>query len=115
MTRSILRVVASALRHAWQWTIAFVFGLSSRRALPAKRSPELEELFRAATALRAEDGLIPMSALRRLSTEDRAAVQRISQSDARRMIRAWADASGVVEDRQDRGATEATEPYRKPR
>ena len=103
---SILRFAASALRHAWRWTIAFMFGLSSRPVLPARRSPELEELFRAATALRAEDGLIPMSALRRLSAEDRAAVQRISQSEARRMIRAWADESRM---------TEATVPYRKPR
>lgn len=113
----ILRVLASALRRAWRRTLAV--GLPPTASLPTGRSSELEELFRAATHLRAEDGLIPMSALRGLSAEDRAAVQRLGQAEARRMIRAWADAAGPRDPggRADRGAvaTEVTEPYRRPR
>lgn len=113
------RALGAALRRAWHRMLAV--GLpdpdpSSAIDAPAGRPPELEELFRAATSLRAEDGLIPMSALRSLSAEDRAAVQRLSQAEARSMIRAWANASGV-KGRSDRSATatEATEPYRRPK
>lgn len=113
------RAWVSALRRAWRRMLAVglpVTDPSSAIGASSGRSPELEELFRAATSLRAEDGLIPMSALRSLSADDRAAVQRLSQAEARNMIRAWANASGV-KGRSDRSATatEVTEPYRRPK
>lgn len=113
------RALGAALRRAWRRILAVGLPVpdpSSAIGAPAGRPPELEELFRAATSLRAEDGLIPMSALRSLSAEDRAAVQRLSQAEARKMIRAWANASGV-KGRSDRSTTvtEVTEPYRRPK
>ena len=114
MIVALLRAIVSKLCRAWRRTFALGLPDPSPIDAPAGRSPQLEELFRAATSLRAEDGLIPMSALRSLSAEDRATVQRLSQAEARKMVRTWASASGIVE-RSDRGttATEVTEPYRR--
>lgn len=128
MISSAVRTALLALRRAWRRAIGLVVrspplaspSRSSPTVDPDRRSPELEELFRAATALRAEDGLIPMSALRRLSAEDRSVVQRLSQAEARKMVIAWARASGAggAGNERDRGAptsVEVTEPYRRPR
>lgn len=119
MIAAALRAIASVLsmfRRAWLRVIAIGLPAHPVAVLDVRhpgRSPELEELFRAATHLRAENGLIPMSALRSLSPEDRAAVQRLSQAEARRMIQAWLDAS--LKGSRNTTATEATEPYRRPR
>ncbi len=64
-----------------------------------------------ATRSRAEDGFVPIQILARLSPADRAAIQRMSQSEAQRRIERWA--SGRPLDPVRASTTEATEPYRR--
>lgn len=75
------------------------------------RAAAQREAMEDATRSRAEDGFVPIRILARLSPADRAAIQRMSQSEARRRIERWA--SGRPLDPTRASTTEATEPYRK--
>ncbi len=75
------------------------------------RATAQREAMADATRSRAEDGFVPIQILARLSPADRAAIQRMSQSEAQRRIERWA--SGRPLDPVRASTTEATEPYRR--